>query len=52
MFFGLLAIDLEREALARGEVYNRVTIGVSLIAGFLSTILAGVLNNLRTESAS
>jgi hypothetical protein len=50
MVFGLLAIGLEREAAARGEVYNRVTFGVSLISSFLATALGGVLNNLRDDS--
>jgi hypothetical protein len=49
MFFGLLTIGLEREAAARGETFNRVTFGVSFVSGFLSSILPGVLNNLKDE---
>jgi hypothetical protein len=47
MTFGLLAIDLEREAAARGELFNRVTFGVSAVSAFLAVILTGILNNLR-----
>lgn len=50
VLFGLLAVDLEREAIARGEIYNRVTFGVSLISGFLTPLLGGLLNNLRDDS--
>jgi len=50
MIFGLLSIGLEREASAHGDIFNRVTLGVSAISGFLSAILAGVINNLRDES--
>jgi hypothetical protein len=46
---GLLAVGLEREAIARGEVYDRVTFGISALSGFLAAIFGGVLNNLREE---
>jgi len=47
MVLGLLAIDLEVTAAERGELVNRVTLGVSVISAFLAACLAGVLNNLR-----
>lgn len=50
MLFGILSIDLEVAAAERGEYFNRVTLGVSFIAAFLSTLLTGVLNNLREEA--
>jgi hypothetical protein len=50
LLFGLLAIGPEREAAARGETWNRVTLGVSAISGFLAGILSGVMNNLRDQS--
>ncbi len=52
MIFGLLAIGLEREMFARGEIFNPVNLGISGVAAFLATILGGVLNNLRDGSSS
>lgn len=50
MLFGLLATGLEEEAVARGEYFNRVTLGVSFVSAFLASMLTGVLNNLRDEA--
>jgi hypothetical protein len=50
MIFGLLAIGLEKESVARGEVFSPVIFSVGVVAGFLATVLAGVLNNLREET--
>lgn len=47
MVLGLLANDLEVAAADRGELVNRVTLGVSFVSAFLASCLAGVLNNLR-----
>jgi hypothetical protein len=51
LLFGLLAIHLEIEAAARGELLNRVTFGVSFFSGFLATSLTGVLDNLHNDAA-
>ena len=50
MVLGLLALGLEREYAARGEVWNRVTLGISGVSAFLAAILGGVIDNLRSDS--
>lgn len=49
MLFGLLAVPLEQAAIARGEPFNTVTLGVGFLSAFLAALLGGVLNNLRQE---
>lgn len=50
MLFGISASDLEIAAAARGDIYNRVTFGVSVVSAFLATILPGLLDNLRYDA--
>jgi hypothetical protein len=50
MLFGIMSIDLEIQAVAMGDVYNRVTFGVSLVSGMLAAMLPGVLDNLELDA--
>jgi hypothetical protein len=50
MLFGITASDLEIAAAARGDIYNRVTFGVSVVSAFLAAILPGLLDNLKYDA--
>ena len=50
MLFGIGASDLEMQAAAMGDVYNRVTFGVSVVSALLAAMLPGVLDNLRNDA--
>lgn len=50
MLFGIQSIELEVAAIELGDVYNRVTFGVSLVSALLAAMLPGLLDNLRNDA--